>query len=79
MRKSDLVSFVHKSAGKALDFSMTGSRFPMETELVYSDSEDSDFLDEIPIDTKAHTTNKSAKPIETRVLTAQYPLDQTDL
>lgn len=41
VRKSSLLEFVHSVAGKALDFSMTGSRFPLETELVYSsDSEE---------------------------------------
>ena len=59
---------------------MTGSRFPMETELVYSsDSEDGDFVNEIAIDTKAQATIKSADAIETKVLTGQKSPDKTDL
>ncbi len=66
MRKSDLVSFIHNSAGKALDFSMTGSRFPMECELNYSsDSEEVNFPDEVAVKTevKFEATVKSVDAV----------------
>ena len=37
---SDLSEFVRQSAGKAHDLTKTGSNFPLETELAYSDSDD---------------------------------------
>jgi hypothetical protein len=79
LRRSDLIAFVHKSAGKALDFSMTGSRFPMEMELVYSsDSEvDSELPDEIAIDAKAQATIKSADAIEKKVYKKVLTRQQT--
>ena len=40
IEKSDLVQFIHSSAGKAHDFTMTGAKFPIETDLVYSSSDD---------------------------------------
>jgi K+-transporting ATPase c subunit len=77
LRRSDLIAFVHKSAGKALDFSMTGSRFPMEMELVYSsDSEvDSELPDEIAIEAQA--TIKSADAIEKKVYKKVLTRQQT--
>ena len=42
VNKSDLTGFIHKSVGKANDFTMTGSKFPMETELVYSSDSDNE-------------------------------------
>ena len=44
IRKSDLINFIHQSSGKAADFTLTGSKFPLETDLVYSSSEDGDGL-----------------------------------
>lgn len=40
IRKSDLINFIKESVGKAADFTMTGSKFPLETELVYSSDSD---------------------------------------
>lgn len=42
IRKADLVSFIHTVGKQAYDFTMTGSKFPMETELVYSSDSDED-------------------------------------
>jgi len=40
VRKSDLHHFVTTCGKKAYDFTMTGSKFPVETDLVYSDDSD---------------------------------------
>lgn len=44
--KTDLHAFVTSSGKKAYDFTMTGSKFPVETDLMYS--EDSEIEDEVP-------------------------------
>ena len=47
IRKSDLINFIKESVGKAADFTMTGSKFPLETELVYSSDSDDE---QVPTD-----------------------------
>ena len=57
IKTKDLIEFVHASGAKALERTMTGANFPVETELVYSsDSEhggddysesDDDVVDEV--------------------------------
>lgn len=44
VKKSDLHNFVTSSGKKAYDFTMTGSKFPLESDLMYSS--DSDIEDE---------------------------------
>ena len=46
IHKNDLKEFVRESVGKAHDLTKTGSNFPLETELMYSDS-DSDMADDL--------------------------------
>ena len=40
-------AFLQQAAGKAHDFTMTGSKFPLETELVYSSDSDGGIVDEV--------------------------------
>ena len=66
IRKSDFITFIHQSVGKAADFTMTGSKFPLETELVYSSDSDDD---EVPTDkefsnNEGQATLKSADAVQ---------------
>ena len=54
--------FARISAGKAHDLTKTGSNFPLETELIYSDDSDSDDMaDDLQRDETAGNTMKSLK------------------
>ena len=57
IHKNDLKEFVRESVGKAQDLSMTGSKFPLETELIYSSDSYSDMADDLQREEAEATSN----------------------
>ncbi len=76
IRKADLINFIHTVGKQANEFTMTGSKFPMEMELVYSSDSDDGIADEVNEngqldDAQKEATYKSAKVAKTTAVEQQ--------